>query len=159
MKVSHFLWQYSSVQRSSTSARLSTGSHQQWNALCLNGPEIMCYTMLWYHAQSWTQFIQPNAEFKPVQSTVSGGEFKLILKWKWGTRGNFVKLKSALQSHLNCCYIYSWMWWFTETKVQKTWCTNTYEAKCHHMDRSIHRSLPVRIVGGYSGSELVSSPT
>lgn len=24
----------------------------------------MCYTMLWYDAQSWTQFIQPNAEFE-----------------------------------------------------------------------------------------------
>lgn len=68
--------------------------------------------------------------FKPVQSTVSEGEFKLILKWKWGTRGNFFKLKSAHQSHLNCCYIYSWMWRFTETKVQKMWCTNTYEANC-----------------------------
>lgn len=44
--------------------RLSTSSHQQWNALCLSGPEIMCYTMLWCDAQSWTQFIQPNAEFE-----------------------------------------------------------------------------------------------
>lgn len=81
----------------------------------------------WFSCYCWSS---DRHWFKPVQSTVSEGEFKLILKWKWGTRGNFFKLKSALQSHLNCCHIYSWMWWFTETKVQKMWCTNTSEANC-----------------------------